>query len=39
MTEVIMLMVKYVQSNWNPISNELNRWKQLTRADQNIVWA
>jgi hypothetical protein len=24
-----VLMVEYVQSHWNHISKELNRWKQL----------
>ena len=29
-TEVIILLVALVRSNWNLLSSELNRWEQLS---------
>ena len=32
LTEVIVLMVAEVQSNWNVLLSELSRWKGLSRV-------
>lgn len=37
MTEVNMLMVAQVQSNWNQLLAELSRWKDLNRDTNSLV--
>lgn len=32
-TEVVVLMVAQVQSNWNPLLSELSHWIQLSRGE------
>jgi len=34
---VIMLMVEYVQSNWNLIALEIYRWQQLLDMSKDVI--